>query len=539
MKPKITITSPDLGMVENIVKPISNGCAFSLGIDTQTIPGIMQVSYKLTNCEEIAATSNITEVCLWIINATFSSNIFYPVALSGSNSRLYGYGIASSGKWGLIHIDAQVGWGQGLANFNNEFYWASNSYLGRMTAGVLNEDLDISENAIDLVDSTIYSATGSIIIGTEIITYTGNAGNTLTGCTRGAYGSTAATHTNGVAVYGFNDTYKAITTDTSNHPMVVFGDYLVLGSGRYVEHLSSGGTLTAQAVDLPLGWKIKSLAVYNNKLYIGTWKGADIYDYPQAKLFSCTMEQMLSGEFEEVLVIHEPCIHCLRVWKNNLIMFAGISGGVYAFNGATLSKIAQIPYIKGIPGNWGFVYPGSIMEYQGNLYFGYNSVSSVYSGLWMLDSNLALTAPNILSSAHLSATTIGGMLNYSSSLYFIAYYDDAATNKHGIDILSQTARLTTGAIFESQIYNVAGEEQPVEINGIEILQKTLPTDCSIVVKYKKDQASNWSTWDTITSLNQASVIWTPIGQCKTIQIRLELTTAGTSTTPEIIEIKIY
>lgn len=39
-----------------------------------------------------------------------------------------------------------------------------------------------------------YPSTGTIIIGSEVITYTGTSTDDLTGCTRGALGSTAATH---------------------------------------------------------------------------------------------------------------------------------------------------------------------------------------------------------------------------------------------------------------------------------------------------------------------------------------------------------
>ena len=42
--------------------------------------------------------------------------------------------------------------------------------------------------------------TNAILVGTELITYTGLNGNVLTGVTRGAHGSTAATHSAGAAV---------------------------------------------------------------------------------------------------------------------------------------------------------------------------------------------------------------------------------------------------------------------------------------------------------------------------------------------------
>jgi hypothetical protein len=57
-------------------------------------------------------------------------------------------------------------------------------------------DSNITSTATDitLVDATSYPYSGTIQIGSEIITYTGSGSNTLTGCTRGANNTTAASH---------------------------------------------------------------------------------------------------------------------------------------------------------------------------------------------------------------------------------------------------------------------------------------------------------------------------------------------------------
>ena len=69
----------------------------------------------------------------------------------------------------------------------------------------LAEALDASETEIDLTSSTGFDSTGKIFIENEEITYTGISTNTLTGCTRGANGTTAATHDNGTSVAQFDN----------------------------------------------------------------------------------------------------------------------------------------------------------------------------------------------------------------------------------------------------------------------------------------------------------------------------------------------
>jgi len=67
----------------------------------------------------------------------------------------------------------------------------------------LDGDLAIDAATIPLAtgDGSSFPLTGTIIIGSEAITYTGISTDSLTGCTRGALGSTAATHDDGDAVH--------------------------------------------------------------------------------------------------------------------------------------------------------------------------------------------------------------------------------------------------------------------------------------------------------------------------------------------------
>ena len=71
------------------------------------------------------------------------------------------------------------------------------------TAGVgttLSSGIDAAVTTIPITSSTGFPATGTVGVGTEEITYTGVAGNTLTGATRGANSTTAAAHLSGAAI---------------------------------------------------------------------------------------------------------------------------------------------------------------------------------------------------------------------------------------------------------------------------------------------------------------------------------------------------
>jgi len=109
-------------------------------------------------------------------------------------------------------------------------------------ATTLNGALNASATTIPVTSNSGFLTTGTVTIDSETITYTGLGVNTLTGCTRGALGSTAASHltlaavTNttvrGIPALSLNDTF-AITYLTAN-------TYSIKTPGRLVSNSDAG-----------------------------------------------------------------------------------------------------------------------------------------------------------------------------------------------------------------------------------------------------------------------------------------------------------
>ena len=64
----------------------------------------------------------------------------------------------------------------------------------------LSSGIDDDDTTIPVVSASSFDSTGTIIIESENITYTGTSSTTFTGATRGAEGTTAASHSTGVTV---------------------------------------------------------------------------------------------------------------------------------------------------------------------------------------------------------------------------------------------------------------------------------------------------------------------------------------------------
>ena len=89
------------------------------------------------------------------------------------------------------------GYGWGVGNWGGT--------VDSATATTVNEELDASETTITLSDASAFPSSGTILVDSELISYSGKSTNDLTGCTRGASGSTAATHSNGATATDASD----------------------------------------------------------------------------------------------------------------------------------------------------------------------------------------------------------------------------------------------------------------------------------------------------------------------------------------------
>ena len=85
---------------------------------------------------------------------------------------------------------ASTGWGLGS--------WGG-VQQGQFTS-TLSSGINASVTSLTMASSTSFSSSGTVQIGSELITYTGNSGGTLSGLTRGANGTTAAIHSSGATV---------------------------------------------------------------------------------------------------------------------------------------------------------------------------------------------------------------------------------------------------------------------------------------------------------------------------------------------------
>jgi len=89
------------------------------------------------------------------------------------------------------------GYGFGIGQFGG-------TVAGALT-NTLSSGINDSVNIIPVTSNTGFPTVGTLAIGTELITYTGKGTNTFTGATRGALGTTEATHNSSAVVTNATD----------------------------------------------------------------------------------------------------------------------------------------------------------------------------------------------------------------------------------------------------------------------------------------------------------------------------------------------
>jgi len=102
----------------------------------------------------------------------------------------------------------------------NEYLNAYITQEDEITTTTLSQSHTDSDTTLTVTSTTGFDATGKVYVGSEVITYTGiGSSTTITGCTRGAEGTTATAHASGVQVAQFEGgsapTYVVRTLDNN------------------------------------------------------------------------------------------------------------------------------------------------------------------------------------------------------------------------------------------------------------------------------------------------------------------------------------
>jgi hypothetical protein len=158
-----------------------------------------------------------------------NSNSYSITASTNATSTATGGGAAVAAAYqinsGASTISYQTGWGAGL--------WGGYAFGTATTT--LNGTINDTVTTVVVTSTTGFGATGTILIDSELITYTGKTGTDFTGCVRGTNGTKAASHTTGATVSNavtYTGWGQSVSTTTYTQIRLWseanFGEYLLI-----------------------------------------------------------------------------------------------------------------------------------------------------------------------------------------------------------------------------------------------------------------------------------------------------------------------
>ena len=173
----------------------------------------------------VSLGGNITAAVLnqeYQVQTVTSNNTFTITATATANGSDSGNGGASVvGNFQLTTGNTTftygTGWGAGGwgGSTGPSASTALSGTLSTIAFTSLTADLTSSAVTVSVVSTSGFGATGSILIESEVISYTGVTSTSFTGCTRGASGTTAAAHTGALGVSQYTTSVTINCTSAS------------------------------------------------------------------------------------------------------------------------------------------------------------------------------------------------------------------------------------------------------------------------------------------------------------------------------------
>ncbi len=286
------------------------------------------------------------------------------------------------------------------------------------------------------------------------------------------------------------------------HPIWVSSNaQMYIGHGNDVASWDNT-TFTATALDLPIGWEIRTLCDFGNLyLAIGANYGAQ-YTATKSKIF---LWNRSDETWNDEIIIPEKEIKAMVFEGGYLWIWAGRSCNLYVVSESSRYPTKVWSFTKEDPGDKFEVYPNAVTTRNGTIYFGLSGVGTtsvsknpvaIYSfpadpENFSLNIVLKQNYDDRIKSLGLFRVETEGDIIYAS------IYDASVANKELLKCEDlYTAPYSDNGIYESFRY-YAPKNKRIFTEAFGIQCDPLPADCDIGLAYKKDNDSTWTdVWTT-------------------------------------------
>ena len=250
------------------------------------------------------------------------------------------------------------------AFYVNEVIAARGTSVYRATGASTDLDGALNSTATTItVNSTSgFSDTGTLLIGSEQITYTGTTTTTFTGCTRGANSTTAASHLDDATVEQFWHEIDSSRTGAKKYTFHRFNnggtEYIIYADGENQASYYNGSTVTdISTSDAPADPKYV-IGFKNHAFFAG------MSSSPQELVFTApyTLDDFSTANGAGSIAVDSK-ITALIVFREELFIFA--EERIYKLSGNTVADFVMTPVTREIGCRNG----DTVQEFAGDILF--------------------------------------------------------------------------------------------------------------------------------------------------------------------------
>lgn len=326
-----------------------------------------------------------------------------------------------------------------------------------------------------------------------------------------------------------NDSFQAIQDDDEYHPMILQGGTLKFGNGRYVGSIDEAFTVTPQALKLPAGYRVKSLAEYLTRLFVGTKFGAmpEAITYSDASVFDWRGIVLSSGSAlpETPYPLKMLGMNALLSDGGRLYGFPGdnLDSHVHLFTGSVFElyrKLSRQTLESALVVN-----PGAVTQYADTQLFAGQMTKN--ASVFQMKNGVICGAfvPSAITPGQSDVLQIGFVKTSFFKSVIIGYWRVNAGTFH-IEI-SDSASPQNGAFVRTLWHRFKTDRLKRHI-GVKLNLKPLAANTSVAVAYRTTRAGSFTdSGYTITSANQDKpVILAAQPRTREVQYKFTYTTNG-------------
>lgn len=325
-------------------------------------------------------------------------------------------------------------------------------------------------------------------------------------------------------------TFYQFLVNDAWHPMKQMLNLMAIGNERYLATYD-GLSYDPMRLTLPAGYRIRSLAYWREYLCIGTWRGEEVTDYDEGKIF---FWDGISDTYNFFIDVPEGSINAMQGTKGKLYIIAGYSSDLLLYMGGdSAQKIKRIPNVD--ISKYVEVYPGAMTMWRTLIHVGIAAKSDsdlIQKGVYTwgslnrnYDDSLNYDYP-ISTGTRTGTDTRIGMVIANGRKLLIGWNVGTA---YGVDEVDPTGACFTTATYESLVEDA----QLISAVKLPLVARAdfepLIDGQSVSIKYKVDRESTWTSFTESTV--GATYARLPLkDRVREIQIGIDMETSTTSPT---------